>query len=100
MMTIDLMTAKEANEIYQNSQKERTEKVITYIVNNIKEAINKGALSADITFTQYPKETELLISAINIIKELGYKVTVFHKESPFKDCIYRIIVSWENVENG
>ena len=99
-MTIDLMTAKEANKIYQNRQKEKAEKIISNIVDNIKEAIAAGAGSADMTFSKYPQETELLTAAINTIKELGYNITVLHRESPFSDYIYRIIVSWENVENG
>ena len=96
----ELMTAQEANAIYQNAQKEKTEQTILNIVNNIKEAIAAEAGSVDISFTDYIQENDSIITAINDIKELGYKVTVFHAQYPYDNYIYKIIVSWENVDNG
>lgn len=95
-MTIDLMTAKEANKIYQDTQEEKAKKIISNIVDNIKEAIAAGAGSADMTFNDYIYEHSLITTALTRIQGLGYKVNIY----PYVDNICRIIVSWENIENG
>lgn len=95
-MTIDLMTAKEANKIYQDIQKGKAKKIISNIVDSIKEAIAAGAGSTDITFDDYIYGHSLIITALMSIEGLGYKVNIF----PCADNICRVIISWENVENG